>query len=167
MRSKLLDYFRPGKDLRSAAFVPDDRDIEMAEAAATAVPAAAPATAPDAAPAPAPATALAATSTAVAPPPQSAPHKGPLDYPSVKNWLLVCEEDFERGRDKHEYSALLPMFTENGCTRIDDIARLSADTIRSLAEKAGLNVSVGLANRVQQYAVEDVARVKLEGKLAL
>ncbi len=72
-----------------------------------------------------------------------------------------------RGRDKHEYTKLLPVFAANDCTRIDDVSRLTAESIKSLAEKEGVSVSIGLANRVHQYAVDDVARVKTEGKLTV
>ena len=91
----------------------------------------------------------------------------PLDYPTIANWLQICEEDFERGRDKHEYTKLAPMFAANGCTRIDDIPRMSTDSIKSLTVEAGLDVTIGLVNRVHDYAVEDVARVKHDGKLVL
>ena len=42
MRSKLLDYFRPGKDARAANRIPDGRDAEMAEAEAAVAAAPAP-----------------------------------------------------------------------------------------------------------------------------
>ncbi len=93
-------------------------------------------------------------------------HRGPLDFPSITAWLMKCEEDFERGRDRHEYTKLSPMFAANGCTRIDDITRMLPEAIKSLAGEAGVNITVGLINRVHQYAVEDVARVKTEGRLS-
>lgn len=71
----------------------------------------------------------------------------------------------ERGRDKHDYTALLPVFTTNGCTRVDDVARLSTETLMSLAEKEGLVLTIGLANRVVDYAVHDVARLKRGKKI--
>ena len=92
---------------------------------------------------------------------------GPLDFPSIEAWLKICEEDFERGRDKHQYTTLAPMFAANGCTRIDDITQLSTDAIKMLALDAGLVVTIGLINRVHQYATEDVSRVKSAGKLVL
>ncbi len=158
LTSKLLDYFRPGKNARSKAR-PDDRDLESVSNVATV----AVAPAPDAPVAVAPAAASRATAV-VAPP---AVAKGPLNYPTVKAWLLWCEEDLEHGRDNHNYTSLFPVFTVNGCTRVDDVARLSADSIMSLAEKEGVVITVGLANRLNQYANEDVARVKLEGKLSM
>lgn len=94
-------------------------------------------------------------------------YKGPLNYPAITDWLKACDDDFERGRDKHEYTALSLVFATNGCTRIDDIARMSPETIKGLAEAQGITVTVGLVNRVHAYAVEDVARVKREGKLSL
>ena len=47
--------------------------------------------------------------------------KGPLDYPAIVAWLLACENDLECGCDKHGYTVHLPVFEQNGCTRIDDI----------------------------------------------
>lgn len=96
-----------------------------------------------------------------------APTRGPLDFPSVANWLAACEDDLERGRDKHPYKSLIPMFSHNECTRIDDIARMSPELIRSLSREFGLEASIGLANRVYQYAVDDVAKVKALGKLSM
>ena len=56
--------------------------------------------------------------------------------------------------------ALSPVFAVNGCTCIDDITRLSAITIKTLADEQGVNVTIGLTNRIHAYAVEDVARVR-------
>ncbi|KLO06297.1 hypothetical protein SCHPADRAFT_946195 [Schizopora paradoxa] len=177
MKSKLLDYFRPGKDARAVARAPTDRDAEQAEAeaaiaaaAATAAPAvvptAAPAVVPTAVPAVVPAAVpVTAPAEVVMPLAQPAPPSGPLDYPSIKRWMMFCEDDFERGRDKHDYGQLLPIFMANGCTRVDDVARLSVEIIQKLAEKAGIEVSLGLANRVHEYAVEDAALVKRYGFL--
>lgn len=88
-----------------------------------------------------------------------------MDFPAIVHWLSACEDDFERGRDKHEYSRLAAVFAANGCTRIDDITRMSTDEIKSLAAEVGVIISVGLVNRVHQYATEDVARVKIAGRL--
>ena len=96
-----------------------------------------------------------------------AAYKGPLNYPAIAAWLKACEEDFERGRDKHDYTTLSPMFAANGCTRIDNITRMTTDTIKSLAEAQGITVTIGLVNRVHKYAIKDIARVKREGKLPL
>ena len=94
-------------------------------------------------------------------------YKGPLDYPAIAAWLKACEENFERGCDKHEYTSLSPLFAANGCTRIDDIVRMSPEMIKSLAEVRGIVTTIGLVNRVHAYAVEDVARVRSTGKLAI
>lgn len=160
MRSNLLDYFRAGKQSRSSTSVPAGRDAEMEEAfTAAAAPApAAPAAAAIAPAAAAPGVPVVETQPAVQ-------RKGPLDYPAIKTWLAFCEEHLERGRDKHEYSVLLPVFLANGCTRIDDVVRLSAESIKTLAEKENVSITIGLANRVHEYAAEDVARVKANGKL--
>ncbi len=74
--------------------------------------------------------------------------------------MKTCEDDLERGRDHHEYTKLGPVFIDNGCTRIDDVARMSPESIKVLASDAGVAVTIGLVNRVHDYAVEDVARVK-------
>ncbi|KLO04689.1 hypothetical protein SCHPADRAFT_896835 [Schizopora paradoxa] len=94
----------------------------------------------------------------------SAP-KGPLDYPPIYKWLADCERHLERGRDRHEYTRLDAVFAGNGCTRIDDISRMSPDSIRTLATEVGVVVPIGLINRVHDYAIEDVARVKAGEKL--
>lgn len=94
-------------------------------------------------------------------------YKGPLDYPAITDWLKACEADIERGRDKHGYSTLAPMFEANGCTRIDDITRMSTDLLSSLATNAGLSATIGLINRVHQYAKDDVEKVKTAGRLIL
>lgn len=94
-------------------------------------------------------------------------YKGPLDYPGIEVWLQACENDFERGHDKHTYLLLLPVFVTNGCTRIDDITRLSAERLKTLADGQGIEVTIGLVNRVHAYAVEDVARIKSAGRLIL
>ncbi len=70
------------------------------------------------------------------------------------------------GRDKHEYTKLSPVFKEHECTRIDDITHMSVGEIRTLAAEMGVSVSLGLVNRVFQYASADVAMVKLKGKVA-
>lgn len=90
---------------------------------------------------------------------------GPLDFPLISMWLKKCEEGFERGCDKHEYSKLTPVFDANGCTRIDDIARMSSALIRELALEAGISITIGLANRVHEYATDDVMYVKKFGRL--
>lgn len=92
-------------------------------------------------------------------------HQGPLDYPLVNSWLSNCQEDIEHGRDKHEYTKLIPVFEEHECTRIDDVARMSPEEIRGLATEMGVSVSLGLARRVFSYASEDVALVKAKGKI--
>ncbi|KLO04997.1 hypothetical protein SCHPADRAFT_896620 [Schizopora paradoxa] len=149
LSSKLLDYFRPGKDSRQKNR-PDDRELESASNVAAPAPVA-----------PAP-VAVAPVAVAVAPP---AVKSGPFNFPTIKTWLLFCEEHLERGRDKHDYAALLPVFTVNGCTRVDDVARLSCELLMSLAAKEGLELTIGLANRVVDYAVHDVARLKKGKKL--
>lgn len=101
-----------------------------------------------------------------APPPYvEAPPKGPLDYPAISNWLKTCEDDFERGRDKHAYTKLSDMFKGNGCTRIDNITRMSPELIKTLATQAGIDVTLGLVHRVFEYAATDVLRVRKSGKL--
>ncbi len=90
--------------------------------------------------------------------PETRAFKGPLDFPSISNWLKACEEDLERGRDGHHYTLLSLMFTSNGCTRIDDITRMSPADIKALAGERDLDATVGLVNRVHQYATEDVVR---------
>lgn len=59
------------------------------------------------------------------------------------------------------------MFAANGCTRIDDIARLPVELIKQLAVDAGVEVTVALIYRVHEYAKEDVAEVKEKGRLCL
>ena len=49
------------------------------------------------------------------------------------------------------------------CTCIDDIARMDPSMILLCAEKAGLDVTIGLVNRIFHYATEDVARIKRLG----
>ena len=91
--------------------------------------------------------------------------KMPLDFPLISSWLRKCEEDLERGRDRHEYTKMAPVFEANGCTRIDDISRMTTGFIKELAEEAGVAVTVGLIYRVHQYATDDVAQVKRDGRL--
>ncbi len=93
-------------------------------------------------------------------------YHGPLDYPEVSSWLQQCQDNIERGRDKHEYTKLSPVFKEHECTRIDDIIHMSPGEIRTLAAEMGINVSLGLVNRIFQYASADVATVKGKGKMA-
>ncbi len=93
-------------------------------------------------------------------------YQGPLDFPEVSSWLQQCQDNIERGRDKHEYTKLSPVFKEHECTRIDDITHMSVGEIRTLAAEMGVSVSLGLVNRVFQYASADVAMVKLKGKVA-
>lgn len=142
MSSKVLDYERPGKRARMRS--PGGQRTEFthnAQADAQVLPVLVGA--------------------------QTSAFTGPLDFPSIESWLRICEEDFERGRDKHRYTILAPMFAANGCTRIDDITRLSTDVIKALALDAGLATTIGLINRVHGYAAEDVYRVKSAGKLVL
>lgn len=93
--------------------------------------------------------------------------QGPLDYPSIKNWLRDCEDHLERGRDGHAYTSMTLIFAMNGCTRIDDITRMSPADMKVLAVDGDLDVTVGLINRVHKYAIEDVARVRFGGRLAM
>lgn len=144
MHSRLLDYVRPGRKARatSADYDPGDREATIA--------------------------AEPHETAQKKPEPQTEvrSNKVPLDYPLISSWLRKCEEDLERGRDRHEYSKLSRVFEENGCTRIDDIQRLSPVIIRDMATDAGELVSIGLVHRVFEYASEDVAYVKKNGKLA-
>ena len=80
-------------------------------------------------------------------------------------WLATCEEDLEHGRDGHQYQTLAPMFAANDCTRIDDIIRMNPTQIRDLSKEMGISASIGLVNRIFQYAQDDVAQVKVSGKL--
>lgn len=94
-------------------------------------------------------------------------YTGPLDYPTISRWLLSCSTDLERGRDNHPYTSLSEVFEDNGCTRIDDVARLSGDAIKAMAEAKGVCVNIGLINRICAYAIEDVATVQRTGRLSL
>lgn len=138
MSSKLLDYLRPGRKVHNSA--------QRAEPPVT----------------PEPVEVTKAPTVVV-----EATSKGPTDYPAIWSWLKTCEDDFERGRDKHPYSRLVDVFDVNGCTRIDDITRMSPDLIKKLATEAGVDVTLGLVHRVFQYAAEDVIRVRKAGKLAM
>lgn len=70
------------------------------------------------------------------------------------------------GINTHTQSTkLTAMFDENGCTRIDDITRMSPDLIKTLATQAGVDVTLGLVHRVFEYAATDVTRVRKSGKL--
>lgn len=147
MTSKILDYERPARKARAYG----------ANEQAAAPPAIQPAIQP-----------AEHVEVQKAPPPyvESTP-KGPMDYPAITNWLKMCEDDFERGRDKHAYMVLAPMFEANGCTRIDDITRMSPDLIKLLSAQAGFDVTLGLVHRVFQYAAQDVIRVRKAGKLVM
>ena len=92
---------------------------------------------------------------------------GTRDYPAIEDWLKACMDDFERGRDKHEYMTLLPIFAVNGCMQVDDITRISisAEKIKDMTDAQGVNVTIRLINRVHVYPIEDVARVKETGGL--
>lgn len=87
------------------------------------------------------------------------------DFPAISTWLKSCEDDLERGRDKHEYTKLSTVFADNGCTRIDDIARMTPDFIRNLATEKEVNVTVGLVHRVHEYAADDVAHIKGKARM--
>ncbi len=100
-------------------------------------------------------------------PPVQSKRSGPLDYPTISQWLLHCANDLERGRDHHPYTSLTEVFQDNGCTRIDDVARLDSDTVKTMAEAKGIITSVGLINRICAYAVEDVATVQHDGRIQL
>lgn len=95
--------------------------------------------------------------------PNARPSQGSLDYPSVVDWLPGLEVDKIRGRDGHEYTKLLPVFDDNEIFRIDDISRMSPQTIKTLATEMGVTVSFGLISRVFHYAGDDVERVKNGG----
>ncbi|KLO04636.1 hypothetical protein SCHPADRAFT_947561 [Schizopora paradoxa] len=148
MSSKLLDFVRPGRRNLAA-------DLADAQAAVDATDEALRVPLPIEFPAPA------------APVVEKPAYQGPLDYPTIQSWLKSCEDDLERGRDKHNYSALAVVFAVNGCTRIDDITRMSTMDIKTLAGDNDINITIGLINRVHAYAVEDVAKVKKKGKLVL
>ncbi|KLO15584.1 hypothetical protein SCHPADRAFT_938567 [Schizopora paradoxa] len=148
MSSKLLDFVRPGRRNLAA-------DLAEAQAAVDATDEASRVPLPLEFPAPA------------APSVERPAYQGPLDYPTIQSWLKSCEDDLERGRDKHNYSALAVVFAVNGCTRIDDITRMSTMDIKTLAGDDDIDITIGLINRVHAYAVEDVAKVKKKGKLVL
>ncbi|KLO04585.1 hypothetical protein SCHPADRAFT_947594 [Schizopora paradoxa] len=146
MHSKVLDYVRPGRKPASFRTAPGDRDEEM----------------PD----PPPNLIQAYLKTHAVERAQVREFKGAHDFPLISSWLRSCEDHLERGRDKHEYSNLAPLFAENGCTRIDDIARMTTSLIRELAAEAGIQASIGLVLRVHDYAVEDVTHIKKFGMLS-
>ena len=89
--------------------------------------------------------------------------RGMHKYPTISSWLGECEGDLERGRDQHQYSKLAPVFADNGCTRIDDVARMTPELIMNLATDSGVIVTIGLVNRIHGYAVDDVARIRNGG----
>lgn len=139
LKSKLLDFVRPGRKVASA---PPDDTISAEEPLVVQKP---------------------REPTPIAKPAQTTEvraQRGAVDFPLIGDWLKGCERHMERGRDKHEYSLLAPMFKANGCTRIDDIPRMSTGLIRELAAAASLNVTIGLVNRVHQYAADDVEHFK-------
>jgi len=92
--------------------------------------------------------------------------KLPLDFPRISKWLATCKEDLERGGDGHQYQTLAPMFAANDCMRIDDIIRMNPTQIRDLSKEMGISASIGLVNRIFQYAQDDVAQVKVSGRLS-
>lgn len=149
MSSKLLDYIKPGKKSNASA-------VNCEEPLTTA---------PVFEPVPAPELqhVQQAQPQQVQPQqvqPQHVPKvRIPKNFPQISKWLEKCEEDIERGCDNHKYSELAPVFSVNGCTRLDDITRLSTDVIRTLATEAGLKVTIGLVNRIHEYAVSDVAKI--------
>ncbi len=57
---------------------------------------------------------------------------------------------WERGRDGHAYASMALMFAVNGCTRIDDIARMTSAELKELAKDFDLEVTVGLVNSCGQ-----------------
>ncbi len=59
------------------------------------------------------------------------------------------------------------MFAVNGCTRIDDIARMTSAELKELAKDFDLEVTVGLVNRVVRYAQDDVEQIKVAGRLSM
>ena len=139
MAAKILDYERPGKDSRrSGAYPQSDPPPRQPDVAI--IPPLAPAHRQE-------------DEAAYLLP------KRALDYPAITDWLKSCEDDLERGRDNHDYTALSSVFATNGCTRIDDITRLTGEAIKALADEQGVKVTIGIANRVHAYWGEYAARV--------
>ncbi|EJC99863.1 WD40 repeat-like protein [Fomitiporia mediterranea MF3/22] len=100
--------------------------------------------------------------------PPNPTHSGPLNYPTVDVWLRYCQQHIERGRDAvHTYTSLIFVLQKNGCTRLDDVARLTTEELRSLAMECEVEASIGLVKRVVAYAHEDVAKVKNDGYLKM
>ncbi|KLO05822.1 hypothetical protein SCHPADRAFT_946603 [Schizopora paradoxa] len=152
MTSKLLDFVRPGRKNRAAIHSEAITNTET-----TSTTGETPHVAPP-------------VETRRSAPPSSRQddppgHRGPLDFPTIANWLKRCEEDLERGRDGHAYSSFATTFRLNGCTRIDDISRMTREDLKSLALEDNVEVTIGLINRIHSYAIEDVAIVKKFGKL--
>lgn len=134
--SKLLDYVRPGRKNTAAAHAEATAATETT------------------AQVPLPAEVVRGTVESVR------DFAGPMDYPSIQNWLRDCEDHLERGRDGHTYSSMTLTFAVNGCTQIDDIVYMSTAEIKAMAVEGDLDVTIGLVNRVHGYALEDVDRIK-------
>ncbi len=143
MSSKLLDFVRPGRKNRATL------EAESLTEAAAQVP-----LPEEAAPQAVPAA------------PMPGGFKSSHDYPTIGDWLDRCARHMERGAVTDTTTHLWPLvFALNGCTRIDDITQLTPTEIRDLARDRDVDVTVGLVNRVLQYATEDVARVKANGEI--
>ena len=91
--------------------------------------------------------------------PESQPPSGPhatRNFPLAVNWLRSLADDMERGRDGLDYLSLIPLFESNAIVRLDDIDALQKEGLLELACGAGVELKVGLINRIVRYAAEDV-----------
>lgn len=82
----------------------------------------------------------------------------PVEYPRMEKWLLDIENDRVRNLDTIPYAELADVLVDHGILRLDDLARLTIQTLQDLSR-----LNVGTASRLLDWAVADKSRLDGSG----
>ncbi|KAL5496012.1 hypothetical protein ACEPAH_3105 [Sanghuangporus vaninii] len=81
-------------------------------------------------------------------------------YPTMTNWLRMCQGDPSRAETGMDYEGLAQFFKESQITRITDLANFTWSELMAAGKAQGTDISAGLAMCMTTYAKVDVAAIK-------
>lgn len=82
-----------------------------------------------------------------------------VEYPRIEQWLLNIENDGVRNADNVPYAEVTDTLVDHGILRLDDLARLSLQTLQDLSR-----LNVGTAGRILEWAATDKSQLDRDSR---